>query len=105
MGQYYNVVCHKCRERYRPELLKKAEIILNDSIAAMVGRFLVTHNHHPVELMGDEGDDAGRGDAWLEYRAVKDADLMDGWTHTPNAEVSGSESAAPTVRPTTATKP
>ena len=56
MGVYYEVVCHDCKERMVPRMLKMGEILLNPQAAAQVGRFLCLHNTHHVELVGDNNE-------------------------------------------------
>jgi hypothetical protein len=51
MSDYYTVVCHTCRKRWEPPLKKFCEIAINDPIVAKMGRFLMLHNHHDVELV------------------------------------------------------
>jgi len=81
MGTYYKAVCHRCRERYTASSLKLCEIALNDEPSAQVGRFLLMHNHHPVELVGDDCD-WGRvpQEVVSEYRKVTDEEI-DEWVN------------------------
>ena len=53
MGVYWECACHNCGVVFVPELLKLREIALNESIAANLGRFMVDHAGHTLQMVND----------------------------------------------------
>lgn len=53
MGYMVRPVCHDCKERLQIGAWKLTEVILNQPVAADVGRWLLNHLGHDVEMQKD----------------------------------------------------